>query len=86
MGCAMHSTRQLSQTSTHLPLQAGPLGPPQDTEGLVLSLYHHLWLKDQHGQSCPVNIPHTVLFQNSQPVAWYFTSLKAGTVRACALG
>ncbi|GAX72723.1 hypothetical protein CEUSTIGMA_g179.t1 [Chlamydomonas eustigma] len=50
--------------------------PLLDTEGVVLGIYYHLWLKDHHGNSCDVNLPHTVIFHNSKPQSWYFTSLK----------
>ena len=56
-------------------------GPLLSTEGLVTGLYHHLWMKNQAGESCDVNLPHTVVYQDSQPVAWYFTSAKEGKVR-----
>lgn len=30
-------------------------------DGIVVGLYHYLWMKDGKGRSCPeVNIPHTV--------------------------
>lgn len=34
------------------------------------------------GEACPgVNIPHTVIYQDSTPIAWYFTSGKDDKVR-----
>ncbi|KAG1670536.1 hypothetical protein FOA52_015401 [Chlamydomonas sp. UWO 241] len=54
--------------------------PLRDTVGIVAGLYHALWQKNQHGEPCPINIPHTVVYRNSQPVAWYFTSKKEGKV------
>ena len=59
-------------------------GPLLSTEGLVTGLYRHLWMKNQAGQSADVNLPHTVVFQDSSPCAWYFTSVKEGKV--CAGG
>mmetsp|Transcript_37758 Transcript_37758/g.84180 ORF Transcript_37758/g.84180 Transcript_37758/m.84180 type:complete len:994 (+) Transcript_37758:287-3268(+) len=51
-----------------------------DTEGLVVGLYHHLWMKNEKGHTCPVNVPHTVIYRDSQPVAWYFSSLKESKI------
>lgn len=38
-------------------MQAGGL---KDCDGLVASIYKHLWLKNQQGRTCGVNIPQTV--------------------------
>eukprot|EP00198_Chlamydomonas_reinhardtii_P010086 XP_001699423.1 predicted protein [Chlamydomonas reinhardtii] len=46
-------------------------------DGIVVGLYHFLWLKDGKGRPCPeVNIPHTIIYANGRPVVWYFTSGK----------
>ncbi|KAG2424059.1 hypothetical protein HYH02_015240 [Chlamydomonas schloesseri] len=46
-------------------------------DGIVVGLYHYLWLKDGKGRPCPeVNIPHTIIYANGRPVVWYFTSGK----------
>eukprot|EP00798_Chlamydomonas_sp_ICE-L_P024856 gene24856-10516_t len=48
----------------------------RETDGIVYGLYKHLWMKDQHGNSCDVNIPNTLVYCDGAPIAWYFTSNK----------
>ncbi|GLI60078.1 hypothetical protein VaNZ11_002109, partial [Volvox africanus] len=46
-------------------------------DGIVVGLYHYLWLKDGKGRACPeVNVPHTIIISNGRPKVWYFTSGK----------
>ncbi len=40
-------------------------------DGIVVGLYHYLWMKDGKGRSCPeVNIPHTVSWQGAYAWTW----------------
>eukprot|EP00696_Hemimastix_kukwesjijk_P004252 gnl/Hemi2/15241_TR5141_c0_g12_i1.p1 gnl/Hemi2/15241_TR5141_c0_g12~~gnl/Hemi2/15241_TR5141_c0_g12_i1.p1 ORF type:complete len:583 (-),score=129.95 gnl/Hemi2/15241_TR5141_c0_g12_i1:429-2177(-) len=44
-------------------------------DGPVESIYHLLWRKNVHLESCPkVRIPDTVIYKYRQPAYWYFTS------------
>ena len=56
--------------------------------GLVSHLYEYLWTKNNLLQTrcmyhkCPpVLIPDTILLKNKQPTAWYFSSLKTGSLQ-----
>jgi len=56
--------------------------------GLVSHLYEYLWTKNNLLQTrcmyhkCPpVLIPDTILLKNKQPSAWYFSSLKTGSLQ-----
>eukprot|EP00960_Hanusia_phi_P062950 765309-Hanusia_phi.AAC.5 len=62
--------------------------PPPGGSGLVDHLYEYLWAKNNLLQTrcmyhkCPpVLVPDTILLNNKQPIAWYFTSLKSGTLQ-----
>ena len=62
--------------------------PPLGGSGLVDHLYEYLWAKNNLLQTrcmyhkCPpVLVPDTILLKNKQPIAWYFTSLKTGTLQ-----
>ncbi|KAG2497719.1 hypothetical protein HYH03_004455 [Edaphochlamys debaryana] len=51
-------------------------------DGIVVGLYHYLWMKDGKGRACPeVNIPHTIVFINGRPAVWYFTSVKERCIK-----
>ncbi|GLC76980.1 hypothetical protein PLESTF_001863200 [Pleodorina starrii] len=51
-------------------------------DGIVVGLYHYLWLKDGKGRACPeVNIPHTIIICNGRPKVWYFTSGKEQCIK-----
>ena len=56
--------------------------------GLVLGLYEYLWTKNHLLQTrcmyhkCPpIQIPDTVFLKDKVPTAWYFSSLKSGTLQ-----
>ena len=56
--------------------------------GLVSHLYEYLWTKNNLLQTrcmyhkCPpVLVPDTILLKNKQPSAWYFSSLKTGSLQ-----
>ncbi len=62
--------------------------PELGATGLVHNLYEYLWMKNNLLQTrcmyhkCPpVLVPDTVLLQNKQPVWWYFSSHKTGTLQ-----
>ncbi|GIL83901.1 hypothetical protein Vretimale_10889 [Volvox reticuliferus] len=51
-------------------------------DGIVVGLYHYLWLKDGKGRACPeVNVPHTIIISNGRPKVWYFTSGKEHCIK-----
>ncbi|GFR40461.1 hypothetical protein Agub_g1019 [Astrephomene gubernaculifera] len=51
-------------------------------DGIVVGLYHYLWMKDGKGRPCPeVNVPHTIVFTNGKPTVWYFTSGKEHCIK-----
>ena len=56
--------------------------------GLVSQLYEYLWTKNNLLQTrcmyhkCPpVLIPDTILLKSKQPLSWYFSSLKTGSLQ-----
>ena len=50
-------------------------------ESPLCRLYSLLWEKTTHDdESCAILIPHTVVFEHQEPVAWYFTSSESGRV------
>ena len=65
-----------------------PQLPALGGTGLVSHLYEYLWTKNNLLQTrcmyhkCPpVLIPDTILLKNKQPTAWYFSSLKTGSLQ-----
>eukprot|EP00798_Chlamydomonas_sp_ICE-L_P008267 gene8267-1536_t len=50
----------------------------RETDGVVYGFYKYLWMKDHQGNSCEVNLPHTLVYCDSGPISWYFTSSKEG--------
>lgn len=59
----------------------------KDCDGLVASLYKHLWLKNQQGRTCSVNIPQTVRrmsLANTQRSAQHNKTLVFGVQRCRA--
>jgi hypothetical protein len=74
------NVNEMGESTTNLP----ELG----ATGLVHNLYEYLWMKNNLLQTrcmyhkCPpVLVPDTVLLQNKQPVWWYFSSHKTGTLQ-----
>ena len=62
-------------TRPRSPTQAGRNRHELEQDGLVVSLYRYLWLKNSKGKTCPnVFIPQTVIYKYYQPAYWYFTS------------
>lgn len=56
-------------------------------DGPIESLYHLLWRKNVHMESCPgVRLPDTVIYKYRQPAYWYFTSTQDGQLKKKARG
>ena len=62
--------------------------PELGATGLVINLYEYLWTKNNLLQTrcmyhkCPpVLVPDTILLKNKQPISWYFSSLKTGSLQ-----
>eukprot|EP00282_Hemiselmis_andersenii_P000384 CAMPEP_0114131620 /NCGR_PEP_ID=MMETSP0043_2-20121206/12653_1 /TAXON_ID=464988 /ORGANISM="Hemiselmis andersenii, Strain CCMP644" /LENGTH=545 /DNA_ID=CAMNT_0001225069 /DNA_START=151 /DNA_END=1784 /DNA_ORIENTATION=- len=62
--------------------------PELGATGLVINLYEYLWTKNNLLQTrcmyhkCPpVLVPDTILLRNKQPVSWYFSSFKTGSIQ-----
>ena len=47
---------------------------PLEGDGVLENLYYYLWCKDEFDGSPKLYIPHTILYQYTQPAQWYFTN------------
>ncbi|GAX72722.1 hypothetical protein CEUSTIGMA_g178.t1 [Chlamydomonas eustigma] len=55
-------------------------GVLKECSGIVVNIYQYLWSKNRQGESCAINLPHTVVYKDSRPQSWYFSSLKTKKV------
>lgn len=51
-------------------------------DGLIVNLYHLLWVKDMaYSEKSFILLPDTIIYRYEQPSFWYFSSANGGIIK-----
>jgi hypothetical protein len=69
-----HYTLKAKKKPARAPIdKKADLFPVFESKGIPEGIYQFLWMKDtQFGESCPINIPDTILMTRGEFYSWYF--------------